>query len=295
MRFSGKEDIVKDIQKELGLTVDGVDGPKTWSAIVVAMVQDKDEKELIQSVQRILKVQDDGIDGPITWRTIKSLLVKEDFVTPSTYQHESDDNSEELLSPKSMKLILDYEVGGGEGYYNKCLKRPCWPKGASGVTIGVGYDLGYNSESQFQEDWGGKIEDSDFNRLGKCLGYKGSAANAKISSVRDIEIPWEAALSVFKTNTVPRFIKMTLNAFPEADKLHPDAFGALVSLVFNRGSSLKGSTRTEMARIRELVPSKDYFAIADEIRKMKRIWAGRGLDGLLRRRDKEAELVAACS
>jgi len=65
--------------------------------------------------------------------------------------------------------------------------------------------------------------------------------------------------------------------------------------VFNRGSSVKGSRRAEMARIRELVPTKNYLVIAEEIRKMKRIWAGKGLDGLLRRRDKEADLVAACS
>jgi hypothetical protein len=295
MRFSGKNKIVKDIQSELGLVVDGIDGPKTWSGIVTGLVEGKEEKELIQFVQRILQVEDDGIDGPITWRTLKSLLVEDDFVTPSTYQHESEDSVEELLSPNALKLVLDYEVGGGEGYYNRYLKRPCWPKGASGVTIGVGYDLGYNSTSQFEEDWGGIIDDSDFNRLRKCLGYKGSAANSKLSSVRDINVPWDSALNVFKKNTIPRFIKLTLLAFPDADKLHPDAFGALVSIVFNRGSSLKGSSRAEMARIRELVPSKNYEAIAHEIRSMKRIWAGKGLDGLLRRRDKEADLVASCS
>ena len=73
MRFSGKSRIVKEIQSELGLTVDGVDGTKTWSAIVSGLLKDKDEKELIQYVQRILQVEDDGIDGPITWKTIKTL------------------------------------------------------------------------------------------------------------------------------------------------------------------------------------------------------------------------------
>jgi GH24 family phage-related lysozyme (muramidase) len=58
---------------------------------------------------------------------------------------------------------------------------------------------------------------------------------------------------------------------------------------------LKGSRRAEMARIRDLVPSKNYSAIAQEIRNMKRIWKGKGLDGLLRRRDKEASLVDSCA
>ena len=295
MRFAGKQQIVKDVQSSLDVTVDGIDGAQTWSAIVKGLCTGKNEKELIQFVQRILQVDDDGVDGPITWKTIKSLLVEEEeFVTPSTYQHESEESVKELLSPNSLKLIIDYEVGGGESYYNRYLKKPCWPKGASGVTVGVGYDLGYNSSSQFQKDWGGKINDSDFNRLKRCLGFKGSAASKKVSSVSNIEIPWESALNVFKLNTIPRFIAITLRAFPGADKLHPDAFGALVSLVFNRGGSLKGSRRSEMARIRDLVPTKNYDAIAQEIRSMKRIWAGKGLDGLLRRRDKEAALVDAC-
>jgi hypothetical protein len=111
MRFSGKSQIVKDIQSELEITVDGIDGVQTWSAIVAGLLKDKEEKELIQYVQRILQVEDDGIDGPVTWKTLKSLLVEDDFVTPSTYQHESEDSVEELLSPNALKLVLDYEVG----------------------------------------------------------------------------------------------------------------------------------------------------------------------------------------
>jgi GH24 family phage-related lysozyme (muramidase) len=34
--------------------------------------------------------------------------------------------------------------------------------------------------------------------------------------------------------------------------------------------------------------------IADEIRSMKRLWEGKGLAGLLRRRDAEAALVESC-
>jgi GH24 family phage-related lysozyme (muramidase) len=34
--------------------------------------------------------------------------------------------------------------------------------------------------------------------------------------------------------------------------------------------------------------------IADQLRAMKRLWKGQGLDGLLRRRDAEADMVEAC-
>jgi Asp/Glu/hydantoin racemase len=44
MRFSSKSQIVKDIQAELEIPVDGIDGVKTWSAIVVGLLKDKEEK-----------------------------------------------------------------------------------------------------------------------------------------------------------------------------------------------------------------------------------------------------------
>ena len=205
----------------------------------------------------------------------------------------SNKNSE-ILSDKSLKLILDYEVGGGLKYYNKALKHPCYPGGASGVTIGIGYDLGYNSDDQFRTDWRSLLDGNTFNRLSACLGYKGTSAKALIPNVKDIEIDWDIALIVFKTNTLPRFIKETLKAFPEADQLHPDAFGALVSLVFNRGASVKGTNRGEMMNIRKLVPTKNYKAIAQEIIDMKRIWTDTDLTGLLKRRDAEAALIKSC-
>jgi len=122
-----------------------------------------------------------------------------------------------------------------------------------------------------------------------------TTAKGVVSSVRDIEVPWTTALTVFKKSTLPRFIKETLRAFPGADKLHPDAFGALVSLVFNRGASVSGSSRVEMLNIRNLISSKNYKAIANEIQSMKRLWVGKGLDGLLKRRDEEASLVESCA
>ena len=100
---------------------------------------------------------------------------------------------------------------------------------------------------------------------------------------------------MFKKETLPRFIKETLKAFPGADALHPDAFGALVSIVFNRGASVTGDSRREMAAIRSLIPSKNYKKIAQEIRNMKRLWVGKGLDGLLKRRDEEASIVDSCA
>jgi GH24 family phage-related lysozyme (muramidase) len=65
-------------------------------------------------------------------------------------------------------------------------------------------------------------------------------------------------------------------------------------LVFNRGTKLTGDSRIEMRNIKTLIPLKKYKEIASEIKKMKRLWRGKNLDGLLERRDAEAKMVEDC-
>jgi GH24 family phage-related lysozyme (muramidase) len=50
-----------------------------------------------------------------------------------------------------------------------------------------------------------------------------------------------------------------------------------------------------MVKIKELIPKQNYKKIAQQFRDMKRIWIGKGLDGLLERRDAEANLVESCA
>ena len=68
-----------------------------------------------------------------------------------------------------------------------------------------------------------------------------------------------------------------------------------MSLVYNRGHRMNDSAgtnnRLEMRAIRDLVPLGDLAGIAAQLRSMKRLWAGQGMAGLLRRRDAEAALV----
>jgi hypothetical protein len=202
------------------------------------------------------------------------------------------------LDKKSYNLIIKHETGG-ERYYNKVLQQPTYPGGQSGVTIGIGYDLGYNTAESFARDWKNKLDAKVFARLHGCLGLKGKTAKEKISSVKDISISWEIALKVFHEKTLPKFIALTKRSFPGSSELHPTAFGALVSLVFNRGGSTKGASRKEMKNIRDALMgnievSNIYTYIADQIVAMKRLWTGKGLDGLLRRRDEEAEIIRKC-
>jgi len=202
-----------------------------------------------------------------------------------------------MLSKKSLDLILEFEVGGGENYYNKFLKNPTWPEGQSGVTIGIGYDLGYVNKTEFSEDWK-DLPKEIFERLYKVVGIKGYNAKNLIRALKDIIIPWDLALKVFNNKTVTKFYNLTKQTFPNFDNLPEDAKGGLVSLVFNRGNALEGDRRREMKLIRDgmkLVSNYDQKAltfIANQIRNMKRIWIGGSIEkGMSRRRDAEANLI----
>lgn len=203
------------------------------------------------------------------------------------------------LTQPSLDLIINYEVGN-KIYYNSHLKKPTYPGGASGVTIGIGYDLGYNTREQFEKDWKHLLDNNTFNRLVKCIGLKSTNAKNKISTLNDISIPWSSAINVFVNSTLPRFVTLTQRTFPGYEKLCPDAFGALVSIVFNRGSSLSGASRSEMLDIHKALKGDIkvddiHEYIASKVESMKRLWVGKKLDGLLKRRDSEAILIRSCS
>lgn len=202
------------------------------------------------------------------------------------------------ISPAGLAWIAEFETGG-EAYYNLRLRKPTWPGGASGVTIGIGYDLGYNTRVQIADDWEAHVSPAVLMDLQDVAGIKGETAEAYLGTVAHVRIPWAEALQVFKRSSVPRFGKLLVQVFPGVELLPVPAQEALLSLVFNRGTSLKGDSRREMAEIRKLV---GYYRastnrprllslIAVEIVKMKRLWIGKGLDGLLKRRDAEAYRV----
>jgi GH24 family phage-related lysozyme (muramidase) len=193
------------------------------------------------------------------------------------------------MSDKAIKLILDYEG----------LNKPgSWPGGASGITIGIGYDLGYVTVDQFESDWDGFLSTQDVKRLRSVGGLRGIKAKNKAASFADIKIKRTDAEKVFIERTLPLTQFKVGQAFPGIDKLPIDAQGALVSLVYNRGTSMADDSpedrRKEMRAIRDAVVRQDMKDIAVQLRLMKRLWVGKNLNGLLKRRDAEAELVESC-
>ena len=198
-------------------------------------------------------------------------------------------------SPDTLKLLFDYEVGGGKSYYDKFLSKFTWPGGASGPTIGIGVDCGYYTKDELAKIFH-FLKNDQIKLIQGASGKTGSTGKEYTKTLREagIVVSWDQAKEIFESLTWPKFAKLTEKAFPKVEELCDNAYGALVSLVFNRGSAMQGDSRLEMRNIRDLVPKKDYKGIAKELRKMKRIWQGKGLDGLIERREAEAKLVETC-
>lgn len=200
-----------------------------------------------------------------------------------------------LLSDKAYNLIIHYEVGG-ESYYNSLLRFPEWPRGASGVTWGMGYDGGYHTSSGVKSDWFARIDDQSVIRLSKVAGITGDEARDILQSVRDIEIGYDTANNEFREIEVSNEYALTKRTFPGMENLTQNAQGALVATVYNRGSSLTGSSRIDMRKLRDLVPTKNYSAMANTLLHipitMYSSWKAAGIyDGLKARYEATALLM----
>lgn len=197
------------------------------------------------------------------------------------------------LNEKGLEFIINEETGGRD-YYEKIYKKTfIWPGGSSGPTALVGIDIGYYDEQELKDIFGPMTSDTELKLILGGRGKTGLNGKLYTQKLKGITFEWDEALNVFKKFTLPKFSTLTTRTFPGVDELHENAQAALLSLVFNRGGSLMGSRRAEMKKIRDLVPLKDYKGIATQVRAMKRLWPN--TRGLLRRRDREAQLIESYS
>ena len=194
------------------------------------------------------------------------------------------------ISKKAIDLIIQHEVGG-RAVYEKRYQKPIWAGGDSGLTIGLGYDIGYVKEAQLFSDWQG-LNLNFLNALKRFCGVKGEVVKTMMrGEVLNVIIPYNMAYDVFVKKSIPKYYALTKKIYPQLDELNEDTRGALVSMVYNRGAKIDGDSRKEMKAIVDLVAKKDYEGIAEQIEQSKRLWEGKGLDGLVIRREAEADLI----
>jgi peptidoglycan hydrolase-like protein with peptidoglycan-binding domain len=189
------------------------------------------------------------------------------------------------LTAAGVTFIARLEVSSSK-MYRQVYCHPTLPPEASGITIGIGYDLRFASRASFEADWGASVPAGDVDRLEAAFGRIGSEALR--ASLSDLTIPLNVAMPVYLKRNLPQHLDLTRTIYPQVDRLPPSRRTALVSLVFNRGTKLDGDRRREMRAVRDLLAAGDLDPVADEFESMTRLWDPRS--GLITRRRDEAKL-----
>jgi hypothetical protein len=186
-------------------------------------------------------------------------------------------------------FIIAEEISS-PAYYRQALQHPTWPGGASGCTIGIGCDLGYMDEGQLYAAWAAYLPADTIDLLAKACGRKGDAGRTAAYQAARAVIPLDAAMAVFKEVSLPAYADQAAATFPGSADLPPMCRGALVSLVYNRGSAMSDSSpddrRREMRQIRDAIAGGQPELVPGYLRAMKRLWT----NGLVNRREGEAVL-----
>ena len=165
----------------------------------------------------------------------------------------------------------------------------------SGVTLGIGYDLGQQTKEQIRKDLAQFYTPAQIERLVKVQGLKGTVAQNATAGIQDIKISKDTSIQM-ALFVKKRYSQWAVDIYPELLNLHPHCQGALLSLVFNRGKGLqdpppgkKGLTRKHMRQISEALKSGKIETIPDTLRDMAHLWEGGSAPGLPPRRRGEAD------
>lgn len=268
------------------------------------LLRQGDSGQAVKALQRDLNkvgsiVLVDGSFGGETRDAIVDARVILDRAGPSS---EADDALQQALaavadplpslSAAGVTFIARNEVSSPAGY-RRSFSRPIWPKGESGVTIGIGYDLRFSDEAQLRADWKDHLSETLLQRLATVLKRQGTKALA--DGLGNVEIPLRAAMAVFVARSLPHTIAQARSIYPQIDVLLPAQQTALASLVYNRGARLSDldaarQDRREMREIKALLAANEVEAVAEQFDSMRRLWDSQTQAGLVRRRHEEATL-----
>jgi hypothetical protein len=282
---------IKNIQKSLKVPQNGTFDLATCKAFEVSQSLNITSTKLIDhlhEIQRFLGFKGKDVDGDFGIGTLSRLEKIFDTTVPNLPA-----GTTMIISKKGLEKIVEWEVSG-KAAYNAKYKNPIWPEGASGVTIGIGYDLGYYSAKKVAEDFK-DLPQKDLDKLVGVVGLTGiKAKNALTPAIKAIIVPWDVAYKVYCSNSVPEYAKKAKGIYPEVSLLPPEAQAAILSLVYNRGTSFTKpsvESRVEMKNLVQLIKDKNLKGMAAEFRKMKRLWPNANQRGLVIRRDAEALMI----
>lgn len=270
-------------------------GTGDWSLPPVTGQQKKEEREGAMDGTDALRRLIDELAGLGAPEAPKAAAARERTERPSMLLEAPSPGGARSPTPVSdaaVDLIVAAEVSG-RAVYEQRLTRPVWPKGNSGLTIGMGYDVGTVTAAMLEGDWSGELARTALNLLRPACLVRGPAAAALVQQAQAVSVPWDAAMRVFRQASLPEVVAALERALPNTAGLDPDCFGALVSLAYNRGAAFSRPEPryAEMRRIRDHMAARAFERVPAELRAMKRLWEGDpDMRGVTLRREAEAML-----
>jgi siroheme synthase (precorrin-2 oxidase/ferrochelatase) len=195
-----------------------------------------------------------------------------------------------LVSKKAQETLIELEVGDRSTFEMR-FSSPYISSNQGGVTVGIGYDLGFRSVVDVRRDLEGLLPPDYIEALTRAVSIRGDHAKSRLAEYRAVRVPWDVAVFVFERAILPRIGREVLRTFPNAVEIRGDAFGALALLIFDRGTALDGDRRVEMRAIRDLMERRAFDAIPHQFRQMKRQYLGTTYaDSASKRREVEATM-----
>lgn len=196
------------------------------------------------------------------------------------------------IDPAVVALVVRWEVGSPAQYVRKYQGVIC-PGGASGPTVGIGFDLGHNTQTAIRAAW---ASSPHVDALASGSGVVGpDACKAWRAQHHGIRIPYDDAIRTFTAHDWPRYSAMAARAYRRGwEGLTYPHQAALTSNGYNRGFSFLGARRTELREIRDTcVPSSLAPCTAGQLRASCRVWDSQPdiRKGLCARRHAEADFA----
>jgi len=134
------------------------------------------------------------------------------------------------MSSAAMDMIFRFEFGDGQEPPDISVVD------GAGVCLGPSYCLGRTNEEEVRQALSGVLRPEDVERLARVAGLMGADAEAAFPSVRSIKVTRRQSIRIFGETLLPSYAEMTRRAYANVDLLHPDAFGALVSVTYQSGT-----------------------------------------------------------
>lgn len=196
------------------------------------------------------------------------------------------------IDPAVVALVVRWEVGSPAQYVRRYQGVIC-PGGASGPTVGIGFDLGHNTQAAIRAAW---ASSPHVDALASGSGVVGpDACKAWRAQHHGIRTPYDDAIRTFTAHDWPRYSAMAERAYRRGwEGLTYPHQAALTSNGYNRGFSFLGSRRTEMRHVRDTcVPGNNAPCTAGQLRASCRVWDSQPdiRKGLCARRHAEADFA----